>query len=73
MRTEAKYGKTVDLTFSGINTFAHLPHRECLDQDQEIFDIAIVGAPFDVRRSDTPYYGNANVRLIVDKCVFPPW
>jgi agmatinase len=32
--------------FSGISTFAHLPHKRCL-MDPTPFDIAILGAPFD--------------------------
>lgn len=33
--------------FSGISTFAHLPHVKCLTNLDEKFDIAIIGAPFD--------------------------
>lgn len=34
-----------DYSFSGIETFAHLPHTKCLINPDEAFDIAIVGAP----------------------------
>lgn len=40
--------------FSGIATFAHLPHVPCLTQPQEAFDIAILGAPFDTSVSYRP-------------------
>ncbi|ORY78576.1 arginase family-domain-containing protein [Protomyces lactucae-debilis] len=36
-----------DWSFSGIETFAHLPHVKCLTHPDEAFDIAIIGAPFD--------------------------
>lgn len=45
--TETKYGPAIDLSFSGIVTFAHLPHHVCLTDDKP-FDVAILGAPFDV-------------------------
>ncbi len=37
-----------DLSFSGINTYAHLPHVKCLSNASFGFDVAILGAPFDV-------------------------
>ncbi|RYO81281.1 hypothetical protein DL764_009790 [Monosporascus ibericus] len=42
---EEKWG--VDWGFTGISTFAHLEHVKCLTMPTELFDIAIVGAPFD--------------------------
>ncbi|TGJ87713.1 hypothetical protein E0Z10_g1015 [Xylaria hypoxylon] len=42
---EAKWG--TDWAFSGISTFAHLKHVRCLTTPSELFDIAIIGAPFD--------------------------
>ncbi|KHO01266.1 agmatinase precursor [Metarhizium album ARSEF 1941] len=36
-----------DWAFSGISTFNHLPHSRCLVNRSEVFDIAIVGVPFD--------------------------
>ena len=44
---EYGHGHTVDLGFSGITTFAHLPHHKCLDQPGSALDIAIFGIPFD--------------------------
>jgi agmatinase len=32
-------------SFSGIETFAHLPHVKCLTNPNEAFDIGIIGAP----------------------------
>ncbi|GLA18156.1 hypothetical protein AnigIFM62618_005311 [Aspergillus niger] len=40
--------------FSGIVTFAHLPHVACLAEPRETFDIAIIGAPFDTSVSYRP-------------------
>ncbi|KAK0382764.1 hypothetical protein NLU13_9860 [Sarocladium strictum] len=36
-----------DWPFSGISTFAHLPHFKCLVEPDKSFDIGIIGAPFD--------------------------
>lgn len=40
--------------FSGISTFAHLKHVKCLTTPSELFDIAILGAPFDTAVSYRP-------------------
>ena len=42
---ERKWG--TDFGFSGIMTYAHLPHIRCLTTPSELFDIAILGVPFD--------------------------
>ncbi|BDD60423.1 hypothetical protein MPDQ_003730 [Monascus purpureus] len=34
-------------TFSGIQTFAHLPHVQCLVEQDAPFDLAVIGVPFD--------------------------
>ncbi|KAF2428885.1 Arginase/deacetylase [Tothia fuscella] len=44
----------VDWGFSGISTFAHLPHTRCLTDPSVNFDIAIIGAPFDTAVSYRP-------------------
>lgn len=36
-----------DWPFSGINTYAHLPHQKCLLDKNFTFDIGIIGVPFD--------------------------
>lgn len=48
--TEEKYSaSSQDLSFSGIVTFAHLPHQRCLDLEgtQGSGDIIVLGMPFD--------------------------
>jgi agmatinase len=42
-----QYGGTPDLSFSGITTFAHLPHERCLDNIEGAVDVAILGVPYD--------------------------
>ncbi|KAK6443260.1 hypothetical protein LTR95_000085 [Oleoguttula sp. CCFEE 5521] len=49
---DAKWG--TDWGFSGISTFAHLPHTRCLQHPDEEYDIAILGAPFDTAVSYRP-------------------
>lgn len=49
---ERKWG--TDWGFSGISTFAHLPHTRCLTHPQTTYDIAILGAPFDTAVSYRP-------------------
>jgi len=40
--------------FSGISTFAHLPHTRCLQHPEKEYDIAVLGAPFDTSVSYRP-------------------
>lgn len=40
--------------FQGINTFAHLPHVQCLIEADQQFDVGIIGAPFDTATSYRP-------------------
>ncbi|PNS19840.1 Arginase [Sphaceloma murrayae] len=49
---ERKWG--TDWGFSGISTFAHLPHVKCLTNPSIPYDIAILGAPFDTAVSYRP-------------------
>ncbi|KAF2145409.1 uncharacterized protein K452DRAFT_264404 [Aplosporella prunicola CBS 121167] len=49
---EQKWG--TDWGFSGVSTFAHLPHVRCLTNPQTAFDIAVIGAPFDTAVSYRP-------------------
>ncbi|KAL6706523.1 hypothetical protein ACN47E_005462 [Coniothyrium glycines] len=49
---ERKWG--TDWGFSGISTFAHLPHTRCLTHPNTAYDIAILGAPFDTAVSYRP-------------------
>ncbi len=43
-----------DWPFTGINTFAHLPHTKCLLRPNEKYDIAVIGVPFDTAVSYRP-------------------
>ncbi|KAI1758756.1 Arginase/deacetylase [Hypoxylon sp. FL1150] len=49
---ERKWGH--EWGFSGISTFAHLEYHKCLTTPSELFDIAIIGAPFDTAVSYRP-------------------
>ncbi|KAH8177028.1 arginase family protein [Sarocladium implicatum] len=49
---QQKWG--TDWSFSGISTFAHLPHHKCLVDPDVEFDIGIIGAPFDTAVSYRP-------------------
>lgn len=49
---ERKWG--TDWGFSGVSTFAHLPHIRCLTHPDTNFDIGIIGAPFDTAVSYRP-------------------
>lgn len=40
--------------FSGVSTFAHLQHTKCLTTTDTLFDIAILGVPFDTAVSYRP-------------------
>ncbi|KAK0711660.1 agmatinase [Lasiosphaeris hirsuta] len=42
---ERKWGS--EWPFTGIGTFAHLEYAKCLTNPRELYDIAIIGAPFD--------------------------
>lgn len=43
-----------DWPFSGINTYAHLPHKKCLLDTDIDFDVGIIGVPFDSTVSYRP-------------------
>lgn len=49
-----EYANTPDLSFSGVASFAHLPHKRCLDVKDAAFDIALLGVPFDSAVSFRP-------------------
>lgn len=40
--------------FQGVNTFAHLPHESCLTDRSLLYDIALIGVPFDTATSYRP-------------------
>ncbi|OJI95947.1 hypothetical protein ASPVEDRAFT_210794 [Aspergillus versicolor CBS 583.65] len=47
-------GTQADSVFSGISTFGRLPYFPCLASEEEKFDIAFLGAPFDTGTSYRP-------------------
>ncbi|KAJ7664935.1 arginase family-domain-containing protein [Mycena rosella] len=49
-----KYGKQIDQPFSGPLAFSHLPYTRCLEDENELFDVAILGMPFDTGVSYRP-------------------
>ncbi|SCU85467.1 LADA_0D07668g1_1 [Lachancea dasiensis] len=49
---DQKWGQ--DWPFSGIQTYAHLPHAKCLLNQSLDFDIGIIGMPFDTAVSYRP-------------------
>ncbi|KAK3380254.1 arginase family-domain-containing protein [Lasiosphaeria ovina] len=49
---ERKWG--FEWGFSGIGSFAHLKHVKCLTTPGELFDIGIIGVPFDTATSYRP-------------------
>lgn len=40
--------------YSGVNSFAHLEHVKCLTKPETLFDIGILGVPFDTAVSYRP-------------------
>ncbi|KZT36956.1 Arginase/deacetylase [Sistotremastrum suecicum HHB10207 ss-3] len=50
----SKYGPQIDIGFSGPLSFSHLPQTRCLDSPSTLFDIAILGMPFDTSVSYRP-------------------
>ncbi|KAL9613564.1 MAG: hypothetical protein Q9167_001897 [Letrouitia subvulpina] len=47
-------GTQADSVFSGISTFGRLPYFPCLASDEQKYDIAFIGAPFDTGTSYRP-------------------
>lgn len=50
----SQFGPTADLSFSGVTTFAHLPHVKLLEEPAHPVDIALFGIPFDSAVSYRP-------------------
>jgi len=57
-------GTQADSVFSGISTFGRIPYWPCLASDEEAFDIAFIGAPFDTGTSYRPgaRFGPSGIR-----------
>jgi len=49
-----KYGKQDDLTYTGPLSFSHIDYARCLEDTSQIFDIAILGMPFDTAVTHRP-------------------
>ncbi|KAJ7442293.1 arginase family-domain-containing protein [Mycena latifolia] len=50
----SKYGAQVDLGYTGLLSFSHLPYTRCLDDGAARFDIGLIGMPFDTATSYRP-------------------
>jgi len=57
-------GTQADAVYSGITTFGRLPYYPCLASEEENFDIAFIGAPFDTGTSYRPgaRFGPSGIR-----------
>lgn len=51
---KSKYGEQIDLPFTGPLSFSHLPYTRCLDNETALFDVGIIGLPFDTGTSYRP-------------------
>jgi agmatinase len=49
-----KYGAQIDLGYTGLLSYSHLPYTHCLDDISTTFDIAVLGMPFDTATSYRP-------------------
>lgn len=58
-----KYGGQLDQPFSGPLSFSHLPYALCLQDEAAMFDIAILGMPFDTSVSYRPGCGFSSYRF----------
>ncbi|KIS70700.1 uncharacterized protein UMAG_01858 [Mycosarcoma maydis] len=43
-----KYSGVAKPAYSGVNTYAHLPTVKCLDDPSQLFDVAVLGIPYDL-------------------------
>ena len=60
-----KYGSQDDLDFTGPLAFSHLPYHRCLEDESSVFDIAVLGMPFDTAVSYRPgaRFGPTGIRI----------
>ncbi|KAK0210274.1 Arginase/deacetylase [Desarmillaria ectypa] len=49
-----RYGAQEDLGYTGPLSFSHFPYTRCLEDPSQLFDIAIIGFPFDTTTSYRP-------------------
>ena len=60
-----KYGSQGDLAFTGPLAFSHLPYHRCLEDGSPLFDIAVLGMPFDTAVTYRPgaRFGPTGIRI----------
>jgi agmatinase len=60
-----KYGSQGDLVFTGPLAFSHLPYHRCLEDGSPVFDIAVLGMPFDTAVTYRPgaRFGPTGIRI----------
>lgn len=60
-----KYGSQGDFAFTGPLAFSHLPYHRCLEDGSSVFDIAVLGMPFDTAVSYRPgaRFGPTGIRI----------
>ncbi len=60
-----KYGAQPDLAFTGPLAFSHLPYIRCLEDASPVFDIALLGMPFDTAVTYRPgaRFGPQGIRV----------
>ncbi len=44
----AKYAGVAKPAYAGVNTYAHLPTAKCLSDPDQLFDVAVLGIPYDL-------------------------
>lgn len=61
----AKYGKQVDLGYTGPLAFSHLEYARCLEDQSVDYDVAVLGMPFDTATSFRPgaRFGPQGIRV----------
>lgn len=60
-----KYGSQDDLAFTGPLAFSHLPYFRCLEDVSPVFDVAVLGMPFDTSVTYRPgaRFGPTGIRV----------
>ncbi|KAI9454139.1 arginase family-domain-containing protein [Lactarius psammicola] len=60
-----KYGSQGDLAFTGPLAFSHLPYFRCLEDVSPVFDVAVLGMPFDTTVTYRPgaRFGPTGIRV----------
>ncbi|KAK7450582.1 hypothetical protein VKT23_012891 [Stygiomarasmius scandens] len=70
----SKYGSQNDLGYTGLLSFAHLPYLKCLEDPSKLFDIGVLGFPFDTTTTYRPgaRFGPYAIR-VGSKRIAPEW